>query len=91
VDDQELAAPDGTYCLRHGDGWIDVGDDPVEAMRQLTKLMTGKSAQAPQPALDQHANEGTPLPAALETYLSDLEALRRHADTGCGKKSSAAF
>jgi integrase len=81
VSDHEVVAPDGSYCLRHRGGWIDVGNDPAETMRQRTKLMTGKSAQAPEPALGPAPHEGTPLAAALEKYLSDLEPLGRHADT----------
>jgi hypothetical protein len=30
---------DGSYCIRHNNQWIDVGNDLAEELRQRTKLM----------------------------------------------------
>jgi hypothetical protein len=49
-----------------------VGNDPAEALRRRTKLMQADSAEDVPAA---PATKGTPLPQALEKYLSDLEAL----------------
>jgi hypothetical protein len=68
----------GSYCIRHGGQWIDVGNDAAEALRQRTKLMQGDSVED-LPAAP--ATKGTPLAEALETYLSGLEALGRTDDT----------
>ena len=39
VGGKEEKYEDGRYCVRHKNQWIDVGNDPAEALRQRTKLM----------------------------------------------------
>ncbi len=63
---------DGSYCVRHKNQWIEVGNDPAEALRRRTKLSEQESpAQQTAPASD--AATGTPLAEAAETYFKNLE------------------
>ena len=78
VGPQEEKHEDGSYCVRYKNQWIDVGNDPAEALRQRTKLMQADSAEDVPAA---PATKGTLLAEALKTYLSDLEALGRTDDT----------
>jgi len=34
---------DGSYCVRHKNQWIEVGNDPAEALRRRTKLSEQES------------------------------------------------
>jgi hypothetical protein len=77
VGGKEEKYEDGSYCVRHKNQWIDVGNNPAEALRQRTRLVEADSVEdVPAPA-----TKGTPLAEALKTYLSDLEALGRTDDT----------
>ena len=64
---------DGSYCVRHKNQWIEVGNDPAEALRRRTKLSEQESpAQQTAPAPGAIAT-GTPLAEAAETYFKNLE------------------
>ena len=78
VGGQEQKHEDGSYCVRHKNQWIDVGNDPAEALRRRTQLVEADSVEDVPAA---PATKGTPLAEALKTYLSDLEALGRTDDT----------
>ena len=70
IDGEEQTHEGGSYCVRNGDSWPDVGNDPAEAFRQRTKLLEGLGAQ-PEPVA---ATVGTPLREAADTYFRNLEA-----------------
>src|SRR5258707_13091352 len=78
VGGQEQKHEDGSYCVRHKNQWIDVGNDPAEALRRRTQLVEADSVEDVPAA---PATKGAPLAGALKTYLSDLEALGRTDDT----------
>ena len=78
VGGEEQEHTGGSYCVRHGGQWIDVGNDAAEALRQRTKLVEADSVEEVPVA---PATKGTQLAEALKTYLSDLEALGRTNDT----------
>ena len=59
---------DGSYCVRHKNQWIEVGNDPAEALRRRTKLSEQESP-AQQTAPASGAATGTPLAEAAETYF----------------------
>jgi hypothetical protein len=63
---------DGSYCVRHKNQWIEVGNDPAEAHRRRTKLSEQESP-AQQTAPASGAATGTPLSEAAETYFKNLE------------------
>jgi integrase len=67
---------DGSYCVRHKNQWIDVGNDPAEALRLRTKMSEQEDSSDPRPV----AAKGTALAAASEKYFSNLEA--RGVDAG---------
>ena len=56
---------DGSYCVRHKNQWIEVGNDPAEALRRRTKLSEQESP-AQQTAPASGAAAGTPLAEAAE-------------------------
>jgi hypothetical protein len=67
---------DGSYCVRHKNQWIDVGNDPAEALRLRTKMSEQEDPADPRPV----AAKGTALAVASEKYFSNLEA--RGVDAG---------
>jgi integrase/recombinase XerD len=69
VGGQEEKHEDGSYCVRHKDTWIDVTNDPAEALRRRTK-MSGQESPVQQTA---PAGTGIPLAEAVETYFKNLE------------------
>jgi integrase len=70
IDGAEQKHEDGSYVVRNGSKWIDVGNDPAEALRQRTKLM---QVDSPSPVAVP-VKQGTPLKDAAETYFNNLEA-----------------
>jgi integrase len=80
VDGQEQKHEGGSYCVRHQNNWVDVGNDPAEALRQRTKLSESELGAQPI-AVVAPATDGTPLKKAAEDYFSNLEA------RGCDPKT----
>jgi len=73
VGGQEEKREDGSYCVRHKNTWMDVTNDPAEALRRRTKLSEQESpAEQTAPAPGAIAT-GTPLAEAAETYFKNLE------------------
>jgi integrase len=70
IDGEEQKHEGGSYCVRNGGKWIDVGNDPAEALRQRTKLAEELGAE-PEPVA---ARVGTPLEDAADTYFRNLES-----------------
>ena len=50
VGGKEEKHADGSYCVRNGGKWIDVGNVPAEALRQRTKLAQEEAVPTPVPA-----------------------------------------
>ena len=63
---------DGSYCVRHKNQWIGVGNDPAEALRRRTKLSEQENP-ARQTAPVSGAATGTPLAEAVDIYFKNLE------------------
>jgi len=74
IDGAEQKHENGSYCVRNGGKWIDVGNDPAEGLRQRTKLAESELGAEPEPA----AKGGTPLKEAADTYFRNLESQGKH-------------
>jgi len=77
IDGAEQTHEGGSYCVRNGGKWIDVGNDPAEALRRRSKLM--EAGCEPVPATPTAGK--TPLKDAAEKYFANCEARGLDADT----------
>jgi hypothetical protein len=68
---------DGSHCARHKNQWIEVGNDPAEALRRRTKLSE----------LESPAQQTAPLPARQQGHHSRKQPKRisRIWRTWCGR------
>jgi integrase len=76
VEGKEQTHEGGSYCVRSGGTWTDVGNDPAEALRQRTELAEESGTE---PIVG--AKGRTPLKEAADTYFKNLEAQGKHSLT----------
>jgi len=72
VTDRRRSTRTDRIGVRHKNTWIDVTNDPAEALRRRTKLSEQESP-AQQTAPASGAATGTPLAEAAKTYFKNLE------------------